>query len=190
MKIDITKWLYSFVLALSLGVAVEAQIRFDRAKVEDPLPNPYTMGVAREKIVQTTLDVLKGCGIVIDNEKSRPNEGRLVTQPIVFSRGVTTRNNLEYLATMPASDVRNWTQGRYFLEITALPLDQKRSQLFIGAHIEGRYAEAGGTMVWVEGQSNGRIEDEVLRGLGGKILGIDLSLKTAANERRILNCTY
>lgn len=177
-------------LVLFLGVVAQAQIQFDRPKTESPLPNPYTMGVAREQILQTTRDVLKSCGIMLDNEKSRPAEGRLVTQPIVFSRGVTTRNNLEYLATMPASDVRNWTQGRYFLEITALPLDQKRSQLFVGAHIEGRYAEAAGTMVWVEGQSNGRIEDEVLRGLAGKILGIDLGLKTAANERRILNCTY
>lgn len=177
-----------FLLAC-LTTTAGAQIRFDRPKAEAPLDNPYTMGVPREQIVQNVRDVLKGCGIKIREDAGQSN-GRIVTEPIVFARGVTTRNNLEYLAAMPSSDVRNWLQGRFHLEITALPLDQKRSQLYVVAHIEGRYADPGSGAVWVEGQSNGRLEDEILRGLAGKILGIDLSLKTATNERRILNCTY
>ena len=179
------------VLFLSLGVAdiAMAQIRFDRPKSEAPLNNPYTMGVPREQIIGNVREVLKGCGINIREDAGQSN-GRLVTDPIVFARGVTTRSNLEYLAVMPSSEVRNWQQGRFHLEITALPLDQKRSQLYVVAHIEGRYSDPSRGAVWIEGQSNGRLEDEVLRGLAGKILGIDLSLKTATNERRILGCTF
>ena len=184
----------SGIMLIGLTVGASAQIQLDRPKVEQPLDNPYTLGVQRERIIETVRDVLKGCGISLREEgaglSNGQSNGKIITQPVVFTRGVTTRNNLEYLAAMTSSEVRNWLQGRYFIEITALPLDQKRSQLFIAAHIEGRYADAMAGSVWVEGQSNGRLEDEVLRGLAGKILGIDLSLKTATNQRRILNCTY
>lgn len=183
------------IMFIGLTIGAKAQIQLDRPKVEQPLDNPYTIGVQREKIIETVREVLKGCGIALREEgvsrsDGQGSNGKLVTQPVVFTRGVTTRNNLEYLAAMPSSEVRNWLQGRYFIEITALPLDQKRSQLFIAAHIEGRYADAMAGSIWVEGQSNGRLEDEVLRGLAGKILGIDLNLKTATTQRRILNCTY
>lgn len=190
-RFNYSKITQTFLLLLLLGIGSEAtaQIQLSRPKIEQPLDNPYTMGVAREQIIKTVQDVLKECRIEIRKESGLSN-GRILTEPISFSRGVTTRNNLEYLATMPSSEVRNWLQGRFYLEITALPLDQNRSQLFVAAHIEGRYADAMAGAIWVEGQSNGRLEDEILRGLAGKILGIDLSLKTATTQRRILNCTY
>jgi len=45
---------------------------------------------------------------------------------------------------------------------------------------------------WIDGQSNGVAEDEAIRGLAGKILGIDLSVKASSGRsaRRILNCEY
>jgi hypothetical protein len=171
------------------GVA-HAQIQFDRPKTEPPLDNPYTMSVPREQILETTREVLKTCSIPLEEESSKTNDGKIITKPVKFTRGVTTRNDLEYLATMPASEVRNWIQGRYYLEISVLPLDQKRSQLFVSAHIEGRIANVTGQEEWVEGQSNGRLEDEVIRGLASKILGVDLSIKKGSNPRRILNCEY
>lgn len=192
-RVNIYRLLMLIAVLTSLAGAADAQIQMSRPKIEQPLDNPYTMGVSREQIIETVRGVLKECGIAIRTpagEVAGTSNGRILTEPVVFSRGVTTRNNLEYLAAMPSSEVRNWLQGRFYLEITALPLDQNRSQLFIAAHIEGRYADAASGATWVEGQSNGRLEDEVLRGLAGKILGIDLSLKTATNQRRILNCSY
>lgn len=175
-------------LVLVCSIAANAQIQFDRPKTEPPLDNPYTMSVPREQILQSVREVLKTCAIQLDDELSKPNEGKIVTKPIVFTKGVTTRNDLEYLATLPASEVRNWLQGRYSLEITALPLDQKRSQLFVSSHIQGKVID-GLESKWIDGQSNGRLEDEVLRGLAGKILGIDLSIKKTS-QRRILSCEY
>ena len=187
------QWVRASLLLAIFATGAEgvwAQLQINRPKVEAPLDNPYPIGVPREKIIETVRGVLQECKIELNEERTRLSEGKLTTKPIVFSRGGTTRNNLEYFAAMPASDVRSWTQGRYFLEITALPLDQNRSQIFIAAHIEGRYADASTGPQWVEGQSNGRLEDEVLRGLAGKILGIDLSRKSATTERRLLNCIY
>lgn len=177
-----------FTVCCGSSVA-SAQFTFDKPKTEPPLPNPYTMSVQREKILETAREILKACAIQIDDDLSKANEGRLVTKPIVYSRGVTVRNDLEYLAELPASQVRNWSQARYALEIIALPLDQKRSQLQINALVQGRAAESDGSLKWIDGKSNGRLEDEVLRGLASKILGIDLSLK-GKTQRRLLNCEY
>jgi len=169
-----------------------AQIQFDRPKTEPQLDNPYTIGVPREQILQTVREVFKTCAIQIDDALSKPNEGKIITKSVVFTRGVTTKADLEHLATMPAVEVRNWQQGRWSLEITALPLDGKRSQFLVTAHIQGKLADAAGVSKWVEGQSNGTLEDEILRGLAGKILGIDLNVKVSSGRpaRRILNCEY
>jgi len=185
--------LFPFFLVLTLlfcwSIAVRAQIQLDRPKTEPPLENPFKMGVSREQILDITNQVLRSCSIPLDESLSKPREGKLVTKPLVFTRGVTTQTDLEYLAKMPAGDVRNWTQGRYFLEITVSPIDGTRSQLFISAHIQGKFADVLTGNQWIEGQSNGRLEDEILRGLAGKILGIDLSIKKNT-RRQILNCEY
>ena len=182
-----------FLLAVAAVVvsatSARAQLTFDRPKTEPPLDNPYTMSVPREKILDTVKEVLKTCSLQIDDTLSKPTEGKIVTKPVSFTKGVTTKTDLEYLAKMPADESRNWLQGRFSLEITALPLDQKRSQLLVVANIQGRMADVTNPNRWIDGQSNGRLEDEVLRGLAGKVLGIDLSLK-GNNRRRLLTCEY
>ncbi len=180
-----------FFIAL-WSVDARAQLQFDRPKTEPPLDNPYTMGAPREQILQTVREVFKTCSIEIDETLSKPSEGKIVTKSVVFTRGVTAKADLEHLAAMPAGEVRNWQQGRFYLEIVALPLDGKRSQLMVNAHIQGRIADSVSGVQWIEGQSNGALEDEVLRGLAGKILGIDLSVKASSGRsgRRILNCEY
>lgn len=180
-----------FVIS-SWSFEARAQIQFDRPKTEPRLENPYTIGVPREQILQTVREVFKTCAIELDDTQSKPGEGKLVTKSVVFTRGVTAKADLEHLATIPAGEVRNWQQGRYNLEITALPLDGKRSQLMVNAHIQGKVADAASGSQWVDTQSNGLLEDEVLRGLAGKILGIDLSIKVSSGRptRRILNCEY
>lgn len=169
-----------------------AQIQLDRPKTEPPLENPYVIHAPREQILQTVREVFKGCAIQIDDTLSKPSEGKIVTKSIVFTRGVTAKADLEHLARMPAGEVRNWQQGRWRLEVSSLPLDEKRSQLSVAAHIEGKVIEASGSAQWVGGQSNGSLEDEALRGLAGRILGIDLSIKVSSGRptRRILNCEY
>jgi hypothetical protein len=182
----------SFYLALACiigsSAVAQAQIQFDRPKTEPPLPNPYTINVAREQIFKTTREVLKTCSVPLDEETSKPAEGKFVTKYVVFTKGVTTRSDLAHLSNLPASEVRNWTQGRYYLEILVLPLDEKRSQIQVAAHIQGQIADVLGNK-WIDSPSNGALEDEVLRGLAGKILGIDLSIK-GNNRRRLLNCEY
>jgi hypothetical protein len=189
MKLKIGSVPAVLLLLLCGATVARAQFTFDRPKTEGPLPNPYTIAATREQIIKTARDVLKTCGIPLDDEATRDGDGRIVTKYVVYTRGVTARTDLEHLASLPASDVRNWLRGRYALEITALPLDEKRSQIKISARIKGREAGVVEGERWVDGTSNGTLEDEVLRGLAGKILGLDMSLER--NSRRlILNCEY
>lgn len=175
-----------------LSTISQAQIQIDRPKPEPPLDNPFNINLPRELILDSVRDILKTCDIKLDEAASKPREGKMVTLPVVFSKGITTRTDLEYLATLPADEVRNWTAGRFVLEITVTPIDQKRSQLYVFARIDGRIADAFEGNKWVACQSNGRVEDEVLRGIAGKVLGIDMSVKTSSQRpsRRILNCEY
>ena len=189
MKFRLTFSLLAVVWVAFAALTASAQLTFDKPKTEPPLPNPYTMSVKREQILEAARDVLKACAIPMDEDLSRPAEGKLVTKAVVYSRGITVRNDLEYLATLPAGDVRNWSQARYVLEIIAVPVDQKRSQLQVNVSLQGRAADANGTLKWIEGKSNGRLEDEVIRGMAGKALGIDLTVK-GKTQRRLLNCEY
>jgi hypothetical protein len=169
-----------------------AQLQLDRPKTEKPLDNPYIISAPREQILDTVREVLKTCSIQVDDSLSKPSEGKIVTTSAIFTRGVTAKADLDHLAKMPAGEVRNWQQGRWSLEITSLPLDETRSQLSVRAHIEGKVIDAAGGAKWIEGQSNGTVEDEALRGLAGKILGIDLSVRVSSGRptRRILSCEY
>jgi hypothetical protein len=171
------------------SIPAAAQLTFDKPKAEPPLENPYTMAVKREQILEAAREVLKTCSIPLDEALSRPAEGKLITKPIIYSRGITVKNDLEYLAIFPAGDVRNWSQARFVLEIIAVPVDQKRSQLQVNANIEGRALDPNGTLKWINGKSNGRLEDEVIRGMAGKTLGVDLTIK-GKTQRRLLNCEY
>jgi hypothetical protein len=166
MKIKHLSIVFAFLVLCVSSSVTRAQFTFDKPKTEPPLPNPYTLGVLREPILGAAQEVLKACAIPVDEDLSKANEGKILTKPVIFSRGITVRSDLEYFAEMPASSVRNWSQARYALEIVALPLDQKRSQLQVNAIIQGRVADADGTLKWVEGKSNGRLEDEFIRGAG------------------------
>ncbi|MFN0086727.1 MAG: hypothetical protein ACKVX9_15160 [Blastocatellia bacterium] len=179
----------ALLVLLFCSVEARAQLRFDKPKSEPPLENPYTIAVPRETILETVRDILKTCSIPVNEELSKVNEGKVITRNVVFTRGVTTKSDLEHLATMPAGEVRNWQQGRYSLEITSLPLDGKRSQILVSVHIQGKIADAMNSNQWIDGQSTGLLEDQVMRGLASKILGIDLSVNKS-NKRRILNCEY
>lgn len=175
-----------------LSIVSQAQIQIDRPKPEPPVDNPYTINLPRENILDNVREIFKTCEIKLDELATKPREGKLVTLPVVFTKGITTRTDLEYLAALPADEVRNWTAGRFLLEVSVTPIDQKRSQLFVFARIEGRVADSLEGNKWVTAQSNGRLEDEVIRGIVGKTLGIDLSVKTSSQRptRRILNCEY
>lgn len=178
----------AIVLIGLFSLTTQAQINIGKPKEVLPLDNPYTVNVPREQIAKEIQSVLQTCNIEIDQEKTKVDRGRFVTKPWQFTRGVNAKTDLQNVSNLPAADARNWLKGRYALEINILPLDEKRSQLQIIAYIQGQMADVVGTK-WIESPSNGTVEDDVLRGLAGKILGLDLSRKKNG-KRRLMDCEY
>lgn len=178
----------AIVFTFVFVAAAHAQIVFDRPKEKLPLDNPYTINVPREQIAREIQEVLQSCKITLDTEKTKVEKGRYVTKPWVFTQGLNVRTDLEHVARLPAGEARSWLKGRYTLEINILPLDEKRSQLQIIAYIQGQIADMAGTK-WIDSPSNGSLEDEVMRGLAGKIIGLDLG-KKENGKRRIMNCEF
>lgn len=193
--LTLTGRLFGLLLCVcGTSLTATAQLQLDRPKRAEPLPSPFTLGLPREQILETARLVLKRCDIAFEPQQRPilPLEDKLLTEQLYFAEGVNSRSDLGYYANLPAADVRVWTGGRVRLEISALPLDERRSQLQITARLQGRVAPIGEYArdeQWVDISSNGRLEDEVLRGLAGKMLGIDLSVDQDG-RRRLLKCEY
>lgn len=191
MKLTSRSLSVAFFLLAICSTNAFAQLTFDKPKSEPPLPNPYTLGAKREDVLRVAREIMKTCNFPIDEVASKASDGRIVTQYVVYTKGVTTRSDLEHLVVLPASDVRSWQSGRFLLEITSLPFDQNRTQLQISAKVQGRLGGVAEEK-WIDGVSNGNLEDEVLRGLAGQVLGLDLSRasRSSKGKRHILNCEY
>jgi hypothetical protein len=178
----------AFGWMLIFSAAASAQINFGKPKEKLPLDNPYTINVPREQITKEIQEILQTCQVEMDAERTKVEKGRFVSKSWQFTRGVNAKSDLEHVSRLPAGDARNWLKGRYILEFNILPLDEKRSQLQIITYIQGQIADVAGTK-WIDSPSNGTIEDDVMRGIAGKILGLDLSLKSNG-KRRLMNCEY
>ena len=183
------KLLFSLAFFITFSsVPVFAQINIGKPKPTPPLDNPYTINLTRAEVSKQLQEALQSCKIEMETATTKFENGKFITKPYIFTRGLNTRTDLEYVSTLAPEDNRNWIKGRYYLEILALPLDDKRSQIQVISHLQAQMAE-GITTKWVDLQSNGKLEDEVLRGLASRLLGIDLSLK-GNGRHRLMGCEY
>ncbi len=154
------------VLAGGWFAPATGQISWGRGKERKPmLPNPYTFNVPRDTLLEAIKQVLSDRELVLDEKLSAEKPGRLITKPVIFTRGALTSGaNLEFIARRPGGGNFTWVRGRYALQLEALPLDPQRTQLTVYARIEGEYqTETGG--VWVECPSKGIKENEILEAI-------------------------
>lgn len=153
--------LLTVVLLLSAAPSF-AQFTFDRPKTEGLLPNPYTAAAARDVIVEAVLAMIKDSNIDIDEEKSKKEEGILVTKPVIFTKGTVTVSQLEHFSHCPVIDARNWTRGRYTLQVLIEAIDPSHAKIGISTKIEGENQGVLGSQ-WIECRSKGVMEDQILR---------------------------
>jgi hypothetical protein len=177
-----------FAVVVLLVTMAYTQINIGKPKEVPDLDNPYTINVPREQIAKELQEIFQSCAIELDKERTKVERGQYATRQWQFTQGLNAKTDLQNVSNLPAADARNWLKGRYWLEINILPLDEKRSQLQVIAYIQGQIADVIGTK-WIDSPSNGKIEDETLRGLAGKILGLDLSRKKNG-KHRLMNCEY
>jgi hypothetical protein len=166
---------YFFSVALlifAFACTAQAQIQFDKPKAEKPLPNPVIIQAPRDETLKSTKQMLETREVSIDKEDCNQTTGEctVITKPIIFIKGITTRSQLEHYCTVPAANVKNWTRGRYMLRIQISPASPKTSQVSIYAKFEGQTDGFSGNE-WVQLTSKGELEDKFLRCIQDRATG-------------------
>jgi hypothetical protein len=145
-----------------------AQLTFDRPKVEGLLANPFTAATPRDVVVEAAVGMLKDMNVNLDPDKSKKEEGILVAKPVIFTKGVVTVSQLEHFSHCPAVEARNWTRGRYTLQMVIEAVDPSHAKIGVSAKIEGETQGMAGSS-WVQCDSKGVLEDQILRSVLEKI---------------------
>ncbi|MDQ3803530.1 MAG: hypothetical protein M3416_06830 [Acidobacteriota bacterium] len=142
-----------------------------RTPTPPPVPNPYRFTVPNDVLTKAVVELMGERRLILDEPSSKPAEGLLITQPFTFTRGsVVTASELNRVAEVPASEVRNWTRGRYTLIIEVQPIDGSTTNVSVNARIEGRSDGVTGAE-WVSLRSNGTAEEQFLIDLVVKVTG-------------------
>jgi hypothetical protein len=142
-----------------------------RTPVAPPVPNPYRFAVPNDVLTKAVVELMAERKLILDEPSSKPEQGLLISQPYTFTRGsVVTASELNRLAEVPATDVRNWTRGRYTLIVEVQPIDGTHTNVSVNARIEGRSDGVLGAE-WVSLRSSGAAEERFLVNLVRKLTG-------------------
>jgi len=166
-----------FAVAAMTGIAffsATGQIQLDRPKAPKPLPNPSILGAGRDDVKAVVKQMLETREIPLDKEdcNSKSGDCTLVSKPVIFIKGITTRSQLEHYCNAPAAQVRNWSRGRYVLRIEISPASPKTSQVGVYAKFEG-FSDTGAGSEWVSLTSKGVLEDTIMRCIEERVRGGD-----------------
>jgi hypothetical protein len=142
-----------------------------RTPTPPPVPNPYRFTVPNDVLTKAVVELMGERRMILDEPSSKPAEGLLITQPFTFTRGsVVTASELNRVSEVPATEVRNWTRGRYTLIVEVQPIDGTSTNVSVNARIEGRSDGVTGAE-WVTLRSNGTAEEQFLIDLVVKVTG-------------------
>ena len=132
-----------------------------KTPTRDRLENPQRLRGRRDLLIAQVLEVLQGMKRPIDSERSRMDEGLIVTEPFVFAKGaVITRSELTRYSDI-VRDSMVWTRARYTLTVEVQSVDGSINNISVSARIEGR-SENGLRSEWSDLPSNGTAEEEFL----------------------------
>jgi hypothetical protein len=168
-----------FLICSFLASAAGAQIEFNKPKGEQPLPNPAIIGSSRDEILAATKQMLETREIPLDKEDCGQTTGEcsLISKPVIFTRGITTRSQLQHYCEVPVAEVRNWVKGRYVVRIQIAPASPNTSQVGVYARFEGQTDALSGSE-WVPLSSKGALEDGLLKCIRDRVRGLDCAGET------------
>jgi hypothetical protein len=142
-----------------------------RTPTPPPIPNPYRLTARRDAVVKAIEDLMRDRKLVLDTAASKPDNGILISQPFIFSKGaVVTEAELNRYAELPNASSRGWTRGRYTYIVEVQPIDGVNTNVSVNVKLEGRTDGATGPE-WVTLRSNGTAEQEFLSALIENVTG-------------------
>lgn len=148
-------------------------IDFGKGRTPTPpmIANPYRLTSRRDAIIKAIEDLMRDRKLVLDTAASKPDDGILISQPFIFSKGaVVTESELNRYAELPNATSRGWTRGRYTYIIEVQPIDGVNTNVSVNVKLEGRTDGVTGGE-WVTLRSNGTAEQEFLSALIENVTG-------------------
>ena len=142
-----------------------------RTEVPPPIDNPYRFAVPNDVLSNSLVELMRERKLILDETVSKPEQGLFISQPYTFTRGsVVTASELNRVAVVPATEVRNWTRGRYTVIAEVQPVDGTYTNVSVNVRIEGRSDGVIGAE-WLSLKSSGTAEQEFLLALIEKVTG-------------------
>lgn len=149
-----------------------------RTPTPPPIPNPYRLTSRRDAIIKAIEDLMRDRKLVLDTAASKPDDGILISQPFIFSKGaVVTESELNRYADLPNASSRGWTRGRYTYIVEVQPIDGVNTNVSVNVKLEGRTDGVTGGE-WVTLRSNGTAEQEFLGALIESVTGAPVPGRT------------
>src|SRR5215467_5575160 len=162
------------LLFLSMSVVAIGQIQLSKPKTARPLPNPSVLGSGRDETLKVVKQMLETREIPVDKEDCNPTTGEctLMSKAVIFTKGITTRSQLQHYCEVPTAGVHNWVKGRYVLRVQIAPASPATSQVGVYAKFDGMSDGVTGSE-WVPLVSRGELEDMMLRCIQDRVTGGD-----------------
>src|SRR6185369_2897260 len=159
---------------LLTAITAVGQIEFSKPKTIKPLPNPSIIFATRDEVISITKQMLETREIPLDKEDCNATTGEctLISKPVIFTKGIPAKSQLQHYSEMPERDPRNWSKGRYVLRFQVSPATPRTAQVGAYARFEGLTDGAAG-QEWVPLTSRGELEDMMLRCIQDRIAGGD-----------------
>lgn len=149
-----------------------------RTPTPPPIPNPFRLTSRRDAIIKAVEDLMRDRKLVLDTAASKPDDGILISQPFIFSKGaVVTESELNRYADLPNASSRGWTRGRYTYIVEVQPIDGVNTNVSVNVKLEGRTDGVTGGE-WVTLRSNGTAEQEFLSSLIESVTGAPVPGRT------------
>lgn len=149
---------------LALAPVGNAQLEWDKRKVDQPLANPSAVRVEREQTLEIVRAVLAHNEITVKSSTCDDRSGvcTIVTEPSVFTRGIVADSQFDHVAELGATDVRHVVRGRVALRVEVTPTNPRASSVGIYGTFDGLVEGATGSE-WVVSRSRGVLEDRLMR---------------------------
>ena len=152
------------VVVAALAVTGRAQFQWDKPKANQPLPNPSAVRVNRQQAIAMAKSVLEQKTFALKSDTCADSSGDcvLVTEPMIFTRGIVADTQFNHFADLGASEVRGISRGRVSIRVEVSPSSTTQSLVAVYGTFEGLTQDAVGSK-WITSTSRGLLEDEILR---------------------------
>lgn len=159
------------LLFLTVSVGASSQLEWDKKKPLKPIENPYPVGASRVDIITETKDLLAKNDVPILNETTEEEGGKhtIITEQVVFARGIVAKTQLGHFAEIGASSVQDISRARVQIRIEIAPSTPTNSLVGVSAKFEGLRQGMG--QQWIETPSLGLLEDKILKALVTNLTG-------------------